>query len=161
MINRLSLAAALTFYCAAGLGCQSVMNCGDDCGRGCSMAFQKYDCSCDGVCGPCCGGDACGCENNCDSGCAECDPPVRRCLNRLLGCSGCGECYWSEWHNDPPSVCEPCNRCGQYIGPGHVGYYQAPYRRHEGMIAKGPSNLPPLELAERVEDPAGDDSMME
>jgi hypothetical protein len=139
------------------------------------MAFQKYDCSCDGVCGQCCGGDSCcgndacgcgnkcdnGCGGGCDSGCAECDPPVRRCLNRLFGCNGCGECYWNEWHNDPPSVCEPCNRCGQYIGPGQLGYYQAPYRRHEGVIAKAPSNLPPLELAEQVEDPAGDDPVME
>ena len=34
------------------------------------------------------------------------------------GCSGCdGEIYWSEWHNDPPCCCDPCNHCGQWVGP--------------------------------------------
>jgi hypothetical protein len=31
--------------------------------------------------------------------------------------SGCGEVYWSEWHNDPPDCLDPCNRCGNYVGP--------------------------------------------
>jgi hypothetical protein len=26
--------------------------------------------------------------------------------------------YWSEWHNDPPRCCDPCNRRGQWVGPG-------------------------------------------
>jgi len=30
---------------------------------------------------------------------------------------GCGEVYWSEWHNDPPDCLDPCNRCGNYVGP--------------------------------------------
>jgi hypothetical protein len=25
--------------------------------------------------------------------------------------------YWSEWHNDPPYCHDPCNNCGQWIGP--------------------------------------------
>jgi hypothetical protein len=25
--------------------------------------------------------------------------------------------YWSEWHNDPPRCCDPCNRCGEWVGP--------------------------------------------
>ena len=33
----------------------------------------------------------------------------------VCGCSG--EVYWSEWHNDPPRCCDPCNRCGQWVGP--------------------------------------------
>jgi hypothetical protein len=33
--------------------------------------------------------------------------------------------YWSEWHNDPPQCCDPCDRCGNWIGPG--GGYRAPY----------------------------------
>lgn len=67
----------------------------------------------------------------------------------LCGCTGCGECYFHEWQNDPPSVCEPCDRCGNYTGAGSTGYYQAPYRRHDGFVANSkPTNLPPLELAE-------------
>jgi hypothetical protein len=33
------------------------------------------------------------------------------------GCGCSGELYWCEWHNDPPRCCDPCNRCGQWIGP--------------------------------------------
>jgi hypothetical protein len=34
------------------------------------------------------------------------------------GCSGCdSELYWSEWHNDPPYCHDPCNSCGQWVGP--------------------------------------------
>ncbi len=29
---------------------------------------------------------------------------------------GCGEFYWSEWFNDPPACCDPCSRCGRFIG---------------------------------------------
>jgi hypothetical protein len=29
--------------------------------------------------------------------------------------------YWSEWHNDPPRCCDPCNRCGQWVGPSAGG----------------------------------------
>ena len=32
------------------------------------------------------------------------------------GCSQCGEYYWSEWFNDPPDCCDPCNNCGDYVG---------------------------------------------
>lgn len=32
------------------------------------------------------------------------------------GCSQCGELYWSEWFNDPPECCDPCNNCGDYVG---------------------------------------------
>jgi hypothetical protein len=37
------------------------------------------------------------------------------CGSGSCGCSG--EVYWSEWHNDPPCCCDPCNRCGQWTGP--------------------------------------------
>src|SRR5688572_24843085 len=115
MVNRLNVAAALVFCLAAGVGCQSAMTCGDDCGRGCSRAFEKYDCSCDGVCGQCCGADQCGCQDGCAGGdCSgnscDCDPPLRRMMCKICGCTGCGECYFNEWINDPPALCEPCNR---------------------------------------------------
>jgi hypothetical protein len=161
MLNRFRFAAALAVCLACG-GCRGVMNCGEDCGRGCSMAFQKYDCSCDGVCGECCV-DASGCDSQCGSacgnGCAECEPPVRRCLNRLFGCNGCGECYWNEWHNHPPSLCEPCDRCGNYVGPSQRGPYQAPYRRHDGFGA-APAELPPLEVADPAELPVDDSTLV-
>jgi hypothetical protein len=34
--------------------------------------------------------------------------------------------YWSEWHNDPPRCCDPCDHCGNWIGPS-AGSYRAPY----------------------------------
>jgi hypothetical protein len=37
------------------------------------------------------------------------------CGGGSCGCSG--EVYWSEWHNDPPRCCDPCNSCGQWVGP--------------------------------------------
>ena len=72
-------------------------------------------------------------------------------MGMLCGCTGCGELYWNEWHNDPPSVCEPCDRCGNYIGPGSAGYYRAPYRRHDGFVESKHSAVRPLELAEKSE----------
>ncbi len=151
MHYRRFVAAALALHILAAAGCQSITGCGESCGRGCSMAFEKYDCSCDGVCGPCCDqatgcGDKCGCDGTGDSACEE--GPLRRLLGCMGGCTGCGECYWNEWHNDPPTVCEPCNRCGQYVGPGSMGYFRAPYR-HDGYLAKKTSSVPPLEVAEQ------------
>jgi hypothetical protein len=118
------------------------------------MAFQKYDCSCDGVCGQCCGGDKSACGSGCDSACNDgcCgESQGGGLLGDLFGCTGCGECYWNEWHNDPPRVCEPCDRCGNYIGPGGVGYYRAPYRRHDGFVVSKPAVAQPLEVAEKPE----------
>jgi hypothetical protein len=161
MLNRRFVAAALALSIAAAAGCQSVTSCGDSCGRGSSMAFQKYDCSSDNVCGQCCGestacGAACGCDGACDSACDG--GLLRRILGCTYGCTGCGECYWNEWHNDPPSVCEPCNRCGHYVGPGSTGYYRAPYR-HDGFVSQKMQSLPPLEVAEEPADEAEEESL--
>ena len=49
---------------------------------------------------------------------------LKCCLNkyhcavaeRTYCCDSCGEKYCSEWSNDPPACCEPCNNCGDYIG---------------------------------------------
>jgi hypothetical protein len=40
----------------------------------------------------------------------------------------CGECYWSEWFNDPPACCDPCDCYGNYAGHRrrpvtHAGYH--------------------------------------
>ena len=43
--------------------------------------------------------------------------------------NGCGEKYCCEWFSDPPVCCDPCNRCGDYVGSrGH----------HHGMPPYGP-----------------------
>jgi hypothetical protein len=48
-------------------------------------------------------------------------------VDRYCGCTGCdGELYWSEWHNDPPRCCDPCDCHGNWVGGGHGGY-RAPY----------------------------------
>lgn len=39
----------------------------------------------------------------------------------LGGCTSCGGCdselYWSGWHNDPPCCNDPCDKCGNWVGP--------------------------------------------
>jgi hypothetical protein len=143
-------------------------------------AFQKYNCCCetcgpnggcggqDGGCGEkvACG-DACGasgCTSACSSGCAAgcdgcgCDDgcggrPCLRFLRRLgsaLNCAGCGECYWNEWYNDPPSCAEPCDCCGNWAGPGHASSCcnQKPNCGCGGHTAYiGALGTPPLEVA--------------
>lgn len=31
--------------------------------------------------------------------------------------TGCGEIYWDEWLSDPPDCCDPCDDCGNWVGP--------------------------------------------
>jgi len=60
-----------------------------------------------GDCRPC--GQAPGCHN-----------VARHPLDHLrvmLTSGGCGELYIDEWISDPPACCDPCNQCGQYVGP--------------------------------------------
>jgi hypothetical protein len=57
-------------------------------------------------------------------------------VNALCGScsSSCGcdeEVYWSEWHNDPPRCCDPCDCHGNWIGPSSGGY-RAPYAHAYG-----------------------------
>jgi hypothetical protein len=54
--------------------------------------------------------------------------------------------YWSEWHNDPPQCCDPCDCYGNWVGPG-AGYrapYHHPYAPTAGVYANkgGASNQP-------------------
>ena len=80
-----------------------------------------------------------GCEGGCNSCARPCFPLVQKifvglqaikrcvvCHGCADGCSGCGEKYWSEWHNDPPSCGDPCDGCGNWTGC-RSGAYQAPY----------------------------------
>ncbi len=74
-----------------------------------------------GMAGGECGIDGCG-------GCASCSP-VGPCgghvlghLNSALTCgSGCGEVYWGEWINHPPTYCDPCDQQGNWTGAGACG----------------------------------------
>lgn len=153
MLARLYALAVLAALGASGVGCRTVQ-CGDGCGRCGSLAFQKYDCSssaCGGGCADpadcatpcgagfrdaCCGGDSCGV------------PGLKGWLCRHgFGCTGCGEAYWSEWHNDPPCVYEPCDRCGQHTGC-RCDAYRAPYRTGHHASTAAPSTRDALELAE-------------
>lgn len=36
-------------------------------------------------------------------------------------CMGCGEKYWGDWHENPPIKPDPCDCCGNYIGPQSCG----------------------------------------
>jgi hypothetical protein len=122
--------------------CGSKVECGDKCtcGGGCA----------DGCCGGF-GGRIGPCGDRCDGGCTSCGRRSPCCiLNWLCACSGCGEFYWNEWYNDPPRCAEPCDCFGNWIGPGHGGYFRAPYRSHHGYAAaESPATAPPpLETAD-------------
>jgi hypothetical protein len=106
--------AGKTWTCCRECGppictCKGSSSCGHNCGcngeggsgrRGCLRGVCRY--------GTCCG-------------------RVVGLVDRFCGCTGCdGELYWSEWHNDPPRCCDPCDCHGNWIGTGHGGY-RAPY----------------------------------
>jgi hypothetical protein len=146
-----------TWDCCDGEGpklCYCTGPCGECCHRGCCGCIARWWHGDGCGCAACCGEAACGCENTCgcepccDAGCGcepccatECAPcyvsPCKALWNALCGCSGCDcELYWSEWHNDPPRCCDPCDQCGNWIGPGE-GCYRAPYA-HSYAVASGP-----------------------
>lgn len=106
--------------CDVGPGCGCEPGCGI--GPGCGVGAG---CGCE----PACGVDvSCGVDPGCGCGDLGCRPRGLGLfghggiLGRLFGSSGCsGEIYWSEWHNDPPRCCDPCNRCGEWVGPAAPG----------------------------------------
>ncbi|MEQ8848492.1 hypothetical protein [Botrimarina sp.] len=98
--------------CDPGCGCEpacGVGGCGDVCG---------------GLCGGC---GRCPVAQNVAFGLHSIGAELRRLLSPLGlccpggacgGCGGCdGELYWSEWHNDPPACHDPCDDCGNWVGP--------------------------------------------
>jgi len=107
----------------------AVCDAGDCYGASCGPACESQ-CGpvCKSQCGPACEpcGDMC-CEPCCDPCGYPCGP-----LTWLVGvfargyCGpGCGGLYWSDFHNEPPDCCDPCDRCGNWTG----GYYGEWYGR--------------------------------
>lgn len=99
---------------------------GDGC-SGCGSCCNEVACGCESSCGcePCC---ATSCGSACGSGCCQQKGLCGSLWNSLCGCSGCDcELYWSEWYNDPPRCCDPCDQCGNWVGPGAGNGYRAPY----------------------------------
>jgi hypothetical protein len=130
---------------AGGGSCGGACGCGDACEPGCG-------------CEPACGCDrAGGCQGrNCKGTFGgiffgSCCGRVICCVDKFCGCTGCdGELYWNEWHNDPPKCCDPCDQCGNWIGPAHGGYrapYDHPYNvagraSAPNLAAKTPGSAP-------------------
>ena len=49
--------------------------------------------------------------------CSSCGPTT---FAEKSACrTGCGEIYWDEWLSDPPDCCDPCDDCGNWVGPQH------------------------------------------
>lgn len=135
MIRHSIFALLAACFLAAGAGCcclqqraialSGCTGCGgvgcDSCGMG-GHAGEVYD-DC-GSCGEDCGG--CGtCRRSCWGF------PI---FHYLFSCNGCGETYWDEWRNDPPSCCDPCDCHGNWTGgPGGYStpYETGPYMEHE------------------------------
>ena len=134
-----------TWDCCDGEGpkhCYCTGPNGECCHRGCCGWLARWwhgdSCGCGDCCDEpaCCCESTCECEPRCATGCSSacgdgcCGAPKGPCAslwNALCGCSGCDcELYWSEWHNDPPRCCDPCDQCGNWIGPSS-GPYRAPY----------------------------------
>jgi hypothetical protein len=106
--------------CTGPACCDSPCGCGDCCEPGCGL---EASCGCGDCCEPSCGCGDCGCKKK-SSGCAGMLSACGRMCSALCGGGSCGcsgETYWSEWHNDPPRCCDPCNRCGQWVGPPSGG----------------------------------------
>jgi hypothetical protein len=151
----------------AACGCDADCSCDPSCecdavdGR----AFAGKTWTCCSECGPpicrCtgpshCGQQGCGCATTC--GCDRRSCPECGCcfgegcgrlvclVDRYCGCTGCdGELYWSEWHNDPPRCCDPCDCHGNWVGPGHGGYrapYHHPYYAGNNVIAPSQVAMP-------------------
>jgi hypothetical protein len=66
------------------------------------------------------------------SGCCRC---CRGWHDGNFCASSCGECYWSEWFNDPPACCDPCDCYGNYAGHRHRPATLAGYHAPEPTLA--------------------------
>ena len=102
------------------LGCGSAPceTCGPACAGDCVSACEPCADSCAAPCGDVCSDASCG---SCD-GCGYPYGPLSW-LYRIFSCgyrgSGCGECYWSDFHSEPPDCCDPCDRQGNWTGGGY------------------------------------------
>ncbi|MGL4511885.1 MAG: hypothetical protein ACRCT8_02245 [Lacipirellulaceae bacterium] len=140
-------------------GCHG--GCAGGCHDGGGGACAEPACDCgDAGCGDvACGGDVscgmqpgCGCEPTCGASpcsCGRCPmgrlgdgvlggldciaSEVRAVFRPLFGCGGCdSELYWNEWHNDPPRCNDPCDPCGNWVGPAGGHAHAAPFE-HDYM----------------------------
>ncbi|WP_146443611.1 hypothetical protein [Botrimarina colliarenosi] len=127
--------------CEPGCGCAPSCGCGMEAGCG-----VEPGCGCDVGCGDTCGVGPCGCGNcpiiqNVGFGLKCIGSEVRNLLRPIGtplglccpqgsgcgGCGGCGDLYWNEWHSDPPRCCDPCDDCGNWVGPTGSTSMRAPY----------------------------------
>jgi hypothetical protein len=161
-----------TCDCEAGCSCDPTCEVDVACGRKyagktwtCCRECGPPICSCkgSGSCGQGCG-STCGCNGNGNGrrGClrfacldGSCCGRLVGLADRLCGCTGCdGELYWSEWHNDPPRCCDPCDCHGNWVGPGHGGYrapYDHPYAVGNEVYARSQEQAPAGTVTRRPE----------
>jgi hypothetical protein len=64
--------------------------------------------------------------------------------------NSCGECYWSEWFNDPPACHDPCDCYGNYAGHRRRSVIQAAH--HEPVPTLASPDM--LEITEEMPTPA-------
>ena len=43
--------------------------------------------------------------------------PCQTATSKMTCGSGCGDIYWGEWLSNPPDACDPCDGCGNWVGP--------------------------------------------
>jgi hypothetical protein len=121
MIRYGLFVGVLVLLLANGTGCglhRCLVPC---CGCGTSHGCAQCDNGCGSTCGVANDPMMGGCKNNCGcGGCGGCgcQSPFEWLRMRLTCCSGCGnQCYYGEWISDPPACCDPCDNCGNFIGP--------------------------------------------
>jgi hypothetical protein len=109
------------------------------------IAFAGVGGCCCSPCGRCGGGGDCGSCGCCS--CGLCDllcqselPDDYRGAGSYWCDCGCGELYLGDWHSCPPE-CDPCDCCGNYIGPQGYAPWQLPPRF--GTVGRAPP--PPTE----------------
>ncbi len=116
-----------------GLRCESsggpagcgILPCGGCDAGGCGDCGQEV-CSCAAAPADCQSCAAADCQSCATPAFSICRPNL---LHAIFGCTGCdGELYWSEWFNDPPACCDPCDEHGNWIGHGTqpVAYASVP-----------------------------------
>lgn len=122
---------------AGGCGCGGEQNCqyaDQDCAGDCGYPYRwPGGRSCDSC------GDVCRPKTCHDK--TYCGPltPIFALLTRdcWMG-SGCGERYWGDFYGDPPDRCDPCDRCGNYIG--RTNNWSGGYVNNGRMTGSKPCN---------------------
>jgi hypothetical protein len=95
------------------------------------------------------------------SGCC-CEPwgGCYPCGNNWCGPS-CGELFWCEWFSIPPQCCDPCDECGNFIGPrlndglySHGNDYQGWCEHRHAHHVQQPTVAEPVQGAPSQPSPA-------